>query len=149
MFGRSDEVLVWPGRLLPMTKKRKPARKRRSMLPPRSSPIVGEFVCKFAHRPPAPVAVRYPRSPISFLAGHVACTAQYRTTPASDWGPGPIRGNPENRNSPLRIMRLIISDHFPKLGITCYGLDTALSAHCMSSILCNTGLRRLIVRRLS
>ncbi|MGF6600848.1 hypothetical protein P3T23_005587 [Paraburkholderia sp. GAS448] len=99
--------------------------------------------------PPAPVAVRYPRSPISFLAGHVVCTAQCRTTPASDWGPGPIRGNLKNRNSLLRTTRLIISDRFPKLGISCYGLDPALSAHCMSSILCITGLGRLIARRLS
>lgn len=98
---------------------------------------------------PVSVAVRYPRNPISFLAGHVACTAQCRTVPASDWGPGPIRRNSENRNSPLRIMHLIMSDRFPKLRITCYGLDPALSTRCMSSIRCNAGLRSLIASRLS
>jgi hypothetical protein len=46
-------------------------------------------------------------------------------------------------------MRLIISDRFPKLDLTCYGLDPALSAQRMSSIRCNTGLRSLIAPRLS
>jgi hypothetical protein len=41
-------------------------------------------------------------------------------------GPRTIKGNSENRNSPLRIRRLIISDHLPKLAITSYGLDPAL-----------------------
>jgi hypothetical protein len=49
-------------------------------------------VCSLA---PAPVAVRYPRSPISFLAGHVASTAQCRTTPASDSGWDPLGVTPK------------------------------------------------------
>jgi hypothetical protein len=46
-------------------------------------------------------------------------------------------------------MRLIICDRFSKLGITGFGLDLALSAHCMPSELCNTGLRSFIARCLS
>jgi hypothetical protein len=63
----------------------------------------------------APLAIRYPRRPVSFLADHEACSAKCRT---AGLGLGsPIRGNTENRNTPLRTMRLTISDHFPVKGL--------------------------------
>ena len=64
---------------------------------------------------PAPLPIRYPRSPISFLAGHEACTANCRT--AGVRLGSPVKSSPGNRNLPLRTMLLNISNRFPTMAL--------------------------------